>query len=73
MNAITLEEVETMSVLKDGAATALYGARGANGVILLTTKRGAYNSFDVDINYKHGFTLPSTSRRWRMPILMPGQ
>lgn len=58
LNAITLEEVETMSVLKDGAATALYGARGANGVILLTTKRGAYNSFDVDINYKHGFTLP---------------
>lgn len=58
LNTITLEEVETMSVLKDGAATALYGARGANGVILLTTKRGAYNSFDVDINYKHGFTLP---------------
>lgn len=58
LNTITLEEVETMSVLKDGAVTALYGARGANGVILLTTKRGAYNSFDVDINYKHGFTLP---------------
>lgn len=58
LNTITLEEVESVSVLKDGAATALYGARGANGVILVNTKRGTYNSFDVDINYKHGFTLP---------------
>lgn len=58
LNAITLEEVESVSVLKDGAATALYGARGANGVVLVNTKRGAYNSFDVDINYRHGFTLP---------------
>lgn len=58
LNTTTLEEIESVSVLKDGAATALYGARGANGVILVNTKRGAYNSFDVDINYKHGFTLP---------------
>ena len=58
LNKITLEEIESISVLKDGAATALYGARGANGVILLNTKRGAYNSFDIDINYRHGFTLP---------------
>lgn len=58
LNTITLEEVESVSVLKDGAATALYGARGANGVILVNTKRGTYNSFDVDINYKHGFILP---------------
>jgi len=58
LNTITLEEVESVSVLKDGAATALYGARGANGVILVNTKRGIYNSFDVDINYRHGFTLP---------------
>lgn len=43
LNTITLEEVESVSVLKDGAATALYGARGANGVILVNTKRGTYN------------------------------
>ena len=58
LNKTTLEEIESISVLKDGAATALYGARGANGVILINTKRGAYNSFDIDINYRHGFTLP---------------
>lgn len=58
LNTLTLEEVESVSVLKDGAATALYGTRGANGVVLINTKRGSYNSFDVDINYRHGFTLP---------------
>lgn len=44
--------------MKDGAATALMGARGANGVILVNTKRGIYNSFDVDVNYRHGFDFP---------------
>lgn len=53
-----LEEIESVQVLKDGAATALYGARAANGVILVNTKRGVYNSFDIDVNYRHGFNLP---------------
>lgn len=53
-----LEEIESVQVLKDGAATALYGARGANGVILINTKRGEYNSFDIDVNYRHGFSKP---------------
>ena len=53
-----LEEIESVHVLKDGAATALYGARGANGVILVNTKRGEYNSFDIDVNYRHGFSKP---------------
>ena len=55
---MTLEEIESVQVLKDGAATALWGARGANGVILINTKRGVYNSFDIDVNYRHGFELP---------------
>lgn len=40
MNTINTEEVESISVLKDASATAVYGVRGANGVILITTKRG---------------------------------
>jgi TonB-linked SusC/RagA family outer membrane protein len=39
-NAISSTDIESLSVLKDAASTALYGARGANGVILITTKRG---------------------------------
>lgn len=37
-------DIETISVLKDASATAIYGARAANGVVLVTTKRGQYNS-----------------------------
>lgn len=55
---MTLEEIESVQVLKDGAATALWGAKAANGVLLINTKRGIYNSFDIDINYRHGFNFP---------------
>lgn len=58
LDNLTLEEIESVQVLKDGAATALWGTRGANGVVLINTKRGKYNSFDIDINYRHGFELP---------------
>ncbi len=40
MNSLDLNEIEDISVLKDASATAVYGVKGANGVILLTTKRG---------------------------------
>lgn len=52
------EEIETISVLKDAAATALWGATGANGVIVVTTKRGSYNSKKITVDYKQGIGLP---------------
>lgn len=55
LDHLVLEEIESVQVLKDGAATALWGARAANGVLLVNTKRGVYNSFDIDVNYRHGF------------------
>lgn len=55
---IPLEGIESVQVLKDGAATALWGDMGASGVLLINTKRGKYNSFDIDINYRHGFDFP---------------
>ena len=58
MSNITIEEVESIQLLKDGPATALYGMRAANGVLIINTKRGTYNSFDIDINYRHGFDIP---------------
>lgn len=58
MSDIPLEGIESVQVLKDGAATALYGDMGASGVLLITTKRGRYNSFDIDVNYRHGFDFP---------------
>lgn len=40
MNELNVEDIESFSVLKDASATAIYGSRGANGVVLITTKRG---------------------------------
>ena len=50
---ITPGEVESVQILKDAAAVALYGYKGANGVILVTTKRGKYNSKEVKFSYDH--------------------
>ncbi len=52
---LTPEEVESVSVLKDAAAVALYGYKGIDGVINITTKRGKYNSREIKISYEHGF------------------
>ncbi|WP_315815753.1 TonB-dependent receptor plug domain-containing protein [Paraflavitalea speifideaquila] len=38
-NEINIEDIQSFSVLKDASATAIYGSRGANGVVLITTKR----------------------------------
>ena len=49
-------DIETISVLKDGSATALYGSRGANGVILVTTKNANVGANRIDISIKTGAT-----------------
>ena len=53
ITVVAPEEVETVTVLKDAAATALYGYKGANGAILITTKRGKYNSSEMSVHYDH--------------------
>jgi TonB-linked SusC/RagA family outer membrane protein len=47
-------DIESMTVLKDAASTALYGARGANGVILITTKRGQQGNAKVNLDMRWG-------------------
>lgn len=59
-NTLTPEEVETISVLKDAAAAAVYGARGANGVILVTTKRGKKG--ETNFTYSYDFGLQQSTR-----------
>jgi TonB-linked SusC/RagA family outer membrane protein len=58
---IAQEDIETMSVLPGGAATVLYGARGANGVILITTKKGKQDS-KTHITYSANFTVNDINR-----------
>lgn len=54
--SIAPEEVESVIVLKDAAAVALYGYKGINGAINIVTKRGKYNTRSVKVTYDHLFT-----------------
>lgn len=65
ISAITVEEIENVTILKDAAATALYGQRGANGVILITTKRGINTGMKVNVSYEHSVNQP-----FRMPQML---
>ena len=65
LSAINTSDIESMTVLKDAASNALYGARGANGVILITTKRGKSGDARVSFDAKWGVNkrgVPSYDR-----------
>ena len=53
------EDIESFSVMKDASATAMYGARGANGVILVTTKRGQEGSVYTSFRYEAVVSMPT--------------
>lgn len=63
INMLNPEDIESVTVLKDAAASAIYGARAAFGVILVTTKKGSTDS-SVSINYSNNFSF---SRPANMP------
>ncbi len=56
MTALNPNDIESMTVLKDAAATSLYGSRAANGVIIITTKQGKAGKTVFNVDYEHGFT-----------------
>ncbi|NQU53580.1 MAG: TonB-dependent receptor [Bacteroidetes bacterium] len=56
LNFLNPEDIETMDVLKDASATAIYGSRGANGVILITTKKGKSGVSKVSISSNVGIS-----------------
>lgn len=55
MNLINTEEIQSISVLKDASATAIYGVQGANGVILITTKEGNIGQPKVTLRTEYGW------------------
>lgn len=63
MNDIDMNEIENISVLKDASATAVYGVRGGNGVILITTKRGTDSSPKINFSANVTFKSPTTSMK----------
>ena len=64
MNDVDFNEIEAISVLKDASATAVYGVRGGNGVILLTTKRGTSEKPKVSFNMNVGLKNATTHGEW---------
>ncbi|SFC68147.1 TonB-linked outer membrane protein, SusC/RagA family [Parapedobacter composti] len=77
MSILNPEDVESVSVLKDAASASIYGVRGANGVILVTTKKGrAVDDGKADINYNGYYgmqmpvTLPEMANSWEYMELM---
>jgi len=54
LNQINMDDVESMQILKDASATAIYGARGANGVIIITTKNGSSGQGQINFNAYYG-------------------
>jgi len=56
---IPASEIESMDILKDAASTAIYGTKGANGVIIITTKRGKAGKTNVNFNAYWSFNSPT--------------
>ncbi|MDR1864503.1 MAG: TonB-dependent receptor [Bacteroidales bacterium] len=62
------DDLQSFSILKDATATALYGARGANGVILITTKEGREGKPQVNVRFENSFSSPTDVIKMADPI-----
>ncbi|PGH40660.1 MAG: SusC/RagA family TonB-linked outer membrane protein, partial [Candidatus Nephrothrix sp. EaCA] len=59
LSGVNLNDVESIEVLKDAAAAAIYGSRAANGVVLITTKKGKSGSVQINVNTNYSLQTPS--------------
>ncbi len=64
MNDISADDIENMQVLKDAAATSIYGARASNGVVIITTKSG--KAGQTRVNYRYDLTLSDPGKLYEM-------
>ncbi|OJV71169.1 MAG: hypothetical protein BGO42_04730 [Flavobacterium sp. 40-81] len=55
-NSINPSDIESIEILKDADATAIYGSRGANGVVLITTKKGKAGKTKFDVSFQEGYS-----------------
>lgn len=67
LDQISADEIESVTVLKDAASTALYGMKGANGVILVKTKRGRMGKPEINFSYQFNMATPQ-----RLPEFVDG-
>lgn len=65
LDRVPAETIESFSILKDASATAIYGARGANGVMVVTTKSGDENtSTRINVTVENSFVIPTNKTKW---------
>lgn len=62
------DDIASFSIMKDAAATALYGARGANGVILVTTKEGREGKAQISFRFENSYSMPTKEIKLADPI-----
>lgn len=62
--SIPASDIESINILKDASSAAIYGARGANGVVIITTKRGTEGKARFSLNVSRGVSSPSNKRDW---------
>jgi len=62
--SIPASDIESISILKDASSAAIYGARGANGVVIITTKRGKEGKAQFSLNVSGGISSPTNTRDW---------
>lgn len=68
LSRLTVEDIETFNVMKDASATAMYGARGANGVILVTTKKGEAGTVYTSARYEAIVSMPTQKIELEDPV-----
>lgn len=56
---LNFQDVESIDILKDAAAASIYGSRGANGVVIITTKKGKAGKTSINVSFQKGFSSPS--------------
>lgn len=65
---LQVDDIASFSIMKDATATALYGSRGANGVILVTTKGGAEGPSKISARFEVSHSAPTKTAKWADPI-----
>jgi TonB-dependent SusC/RagA subfamily outer membrane receptor len=64
LTSVNFNDVESIDILKDAASSAIYGSRGANGVVIITTKKGISGATKLNVTIQSGFNEASRKRKF---------